>query len=257
MAQAPDNLLLFTPHIPRRVHAAGWTAERQRAFIAALARTGVVSAAARSVGMSPSSAYQLRATVRRRTNNLVDTPMSPELAESLGPGYVYSFAAAWDLALGHGLSLQIEGALPVVLEGDEVPVIHRGAIIGWRKKFNTRLALAALGAFRRYREPSRYDQEVRTYRNTARLKEQLETTLRKGPINWPAPAEPESREERLARKRRERAEARIYGKRSAGLLDPYGPADQPPRTLTEQQRALREAVRGAPQPRRPAGEGAT
>jgi len=257
MAMAPDNLLLFTPHLPRRATATGWTAERQRAFIAALCRTGVVSAAARSVGMSPSSAYQLRATVRRRTHNIVDTPMSPELAESLGPGYVYSFVAAWDLALGHGLSLQIDAALPVVIEGDEVPVIRRGVILGWRKKFNTRLALAALGAFRRYHEGSWYDHEVRTYRNTARFAQQVETLLRLGPINWPAPAEPESRAARLARKRRERAEARIYGKRMHGLLDPCGPADQPPRTLIEQQRSLRDAVRNAPQPRRPAGEAAT
>ena len=39
----------------------GWTPERQRAFIGALADTGVVSEAARSVGMSRQAAYRLRA----------------------------------------------------------------------------------------------------------------------------------------------------------------------------------------------------
>lgn len=51
MASAPeepeDLLLRFTPHIPRRQYASGWTPDRQVAFIAELARTGVVSHAAR------------------------------------------------------------------------------------------------------------------------------------------------------------------------------------------------------------------
>ena len=256
MAQAPDNLLLFTPHIPQRANTTGWTAERQRAFIAALSRTGVVSAAARSVGMSPSSAYQLRATVRRRTHNLVDSPMILAIGEPMGPGYVYSFAAAWDLALGHGLSVQIEAAAPVGLEGEDVPVIRRGAIIGWRKKLNVRLTLAALGAFRRSHEGNSFDHDVRLARNTLRLAEQIEVLMRTGPVLWPEPAEPESREERLARKRRERAEARLYGKRQSGLLDPYGPAGQPPRPLAEQEKAEREAWQNYLR-RRPAGESAT
>ncbi|WP_157073601.1 hypothetical protein [Sphingomonas soli] len=62
---AKDLLLRFTPHIPRRKYATGWTADRQVAFIAALARTGVVSHAARSVGMSPRSAHP-RATASQR-----------------------------------------------------------------------------------------------------------------------------------------------------------------------------------------------
>ncbi len=54
MAETPDNLLLFTPHIPRRANTTGWTAERQRSLIAALARD-VIRAAAESAGMSARS----------------------------------------------------------------------------------------------------------------------------------------------------------------------------------------------------------
>ena len=67
-AQAPS----FVP-VPVRARRDGWTAERQVAFIAALARTGCIGKAARAAGMSRESAYRLR---RRKG------------AES--------FAAAWD-----------------------------------------------------------------------------------------------------------------------------------------------------------------
>jgi hypothetical protein len=38
----PDLPLLFEPFVHERANTIGWTAERQIAFIAALARTGVV-----------------------------------------------------------------------------------------------------------------------------------------------------------------------------------------------------------------------
>jgi NAD-dependent oxidoreductase involved in siderophore biosynthesis len=59
--------------VPCRARRDGWTAERQRTFIAALARTGRVGRSALEAGMSRESAYRLR---RRKG------------AES--------FAAAWD-----------------------------------------------------------------------------------------------------------------------------------------------------------------
>lgn len=228
----PEDLLLrFTPHIPRRQYASGWTADRQVAFIAALARTGVVSHAARSVGMSPRSAYSLRATVRHRYSNWADVPMTPQRAASLGPGYIYSFAAAWDKALSRGLEMQIETA-PMGIE-ERLPIIRRGAVIGWRTRLNTRLALAALGAFRRYHEGPSFDHDHRTALRTATFAEKVEALVRLGPIDWPAPPPEESYDERRARRQRERAEERVYGKRQDGLLDPYRPADQPPRTLAE------------------------
>lgn len=234
MPATEDLLLRFTPHIPRRACAAGWTADRQVAFIAALARSGVVSHAARSVGMSPRSAYQLRATVRRRYSNWSDVPMTPERAEALGPGYIYSFAAAWDKALDRGLALQIEAAAPVALEGEQVPVIRRGRIIGWQTKFNTRLALTALGAFRRYTDGLWFDHQFRIERNTENLASRIDAFARLGPVVWPEAAPEETYDERRARRRRERREERLYGPRRHGMLDPGGPADRPPRTLDEQ-----------------------
>jgi hypothetical protein len=114
-----------------------------------------------------------------------------------------------------------------------VPIIRRGQIIGWQRKFNTRLAIAALGAFRRSYEGSWFDHEVRTMRHTEHFVEKVEALMRLGPIEWPDPPPPETRERRLARLRKKRLEERIYGPRIAGLLDPYGPADRPPRTLAE------------------------
>lgn len=53
------GLLSFTP-VPRRAHANGWTAEHQRAFIAALAATGSAARAARALGKHAFGAEQLR-----------------------------------------------------------------------------------------------------------------------------------------------------------------------------------------------------
>ena len=50
----------FEPAYPRR-RFDGWTAERQEAFILALAESACVADACRAVGMSQRSAYSLRA----------------------------------------------------------------------------------------------------------------------------------------------------------------------------------------------------
>jgi hypothetical protein len=73
-ATIPD-ILNFTP-VPRRAHANNWTAEHQRAFIAALAMTGSPRQAARAIGRHAFGAEQLR-TARGGK----------------------SFAAAWDAAM--------------------------------------------------------------------------------------------------------------------------------------------------------------
>lgn len=72
---ATAHLTSFAP-VPCRARSDGWTGERQRLFIAALARTGCVRRAALTAGMSREGAYRLR---RRK-----------------GAG---SFAAAWDSIL--------------------------------------------------------------------------------------------------------------------------------------------------------------
>ena len=55
---AQDPLAFETARM--RPRADGWTAKRQRAFIAALAETGCVSEACAEVGITPRSAYRLR-----------------------------------------------------------------------------------------------------------------------------------------------------------------------------------------------------
>src|SRR3546814_4455374 len=65
---------------PRPERHNQWTRQKMRAFLAALAGTASVTDAARAVGMSRQSAYQLRA-------RLVGTP----------------FDIAWEVALEHGL----------------------------------------------------------------------------------------------------------------------------------------------------------
>lgn len=62
--------------VPVRARRDGWTPERQRRFIAALAQTRSATRAARAVGMTREGAYQLR-----------------------GRAGAASFAAAWDAAL--------------------------------------------------------------------------------------------------------------------------------------------------------------
>lgn len=49
------------PPVPTRPRHDGWTAERQRRFLTALAETGSVTQAAGDVGVSARSAYRLRA----------------------------------------------------------------------------------------------------------------------------------------------------------------------------------------------------
>lgn len=119
----PDDLLLFTPVPQRRKIARGWTAEAQRAFIAALSRCALVTVAARSVGKTARSAYQLRAR--------------PDAA---------SFAEAWDLALQMGLDDIRSRAINLALEPEQIPVFYQGRIIGWRTRTNESLLIAALNA---------------------------------------------------------------------------------------------------------------
>jgi hypothetical protein len=72
---AIPDILAFDP-VQRRAHANGWSAEHQRAFIAALAVTGSPRQAARAIGRHAFGAEQLRSARGGR-----------------------SFSAAWDAAL--------------------------------------------------------------------------------------------------------------------------------------------------------------
>jgi hypothetical protein len=104
----------FVP-VTGRSRKDGWTARRQAAFLAALAITRSISAAARRVSMARETAYRLR----RR-----------EGAES--------FAAAWDAILrrGDGSRRKVtpEEQARRALEGLVKPVIYRREHVATRRK---------------------------------------------------------------------------------------------------------------------------
>lgn len=115
----------FTPVPSRTNRHDGWTPERQRGFIAALAQLGVVSAAAAQVGKSPKSAYALR------TRAGAD-----------------SFAAAWDEAVAAGCFRATTLAVDRAVKGIAVPVFYRGRQVGERRVYDDRLLIAALRRFK-------------------------------------------------------------------------------------------------------------
>ena len=112
-----------------RERQTGWTPARQIAFVQALADTACVTEAAARVGMSPSSAYQLR----RR----------PDAG---------SFRAAWEAALDHAVGRLADAALGRALNGVATPVFFQGEQIGERRRFDERLTMFLL----RYRRPESY-----------------------------------------------------------------------------------------------------
>lgn len=99
---------------------------RQRAFIAQLARIGVVSAAARAVGMSRKSAYALHARA----------------------GQGSAFRRAWDMALWEGKDRAHDLAIDRAVHGYTITrTIVRGAVstVSTEHRHDNRLIAAALG----------------------------------------------------------------------------------------------------------------
>ena len=117
---AAEQLPSFTP-VPVKPRHDGWTAERQRAFIGALADTGSVSRAARYVNMSPEGAYYLR----RR------------------PG-AEGFRRAWEAALDLGVQRLKDIAYERAIEGQLSPVFVAGKLKGFRRVRNDRLLMFCL-----------------------------------------------------------------------------------------------------------------
>jgi hypothetical protein len=117
----PGELPDFAP-VPRKCpRHDGWTPERQRAFIAALADTGCVGIAARMVNMSQASVYQLRRQ----------------------PGAT-SFRAAMEAAQTLGLQCVKDEAFDRAMNGQLVPVFVGGKLMGFRRKKNDRLLMFIL-----------------------------------------------------------------------------------------------------------------
>lgn len=116
----PRPVLDFEP-VPRKYRYDGWTAERQRAFIAALAETGSVKAAAKRINMSYEGAYYLR--------------RQPDAD---------GFRAAWIAALDHGVQRLADIAIERAIEGVPVPIHWRGEQVGEKRRYNDRLLMFIL-----------------------------------------------------------------------------------------------------------------
>lgn len=117
----PQEMTAFAP-VPRKCQRHdGWTPERQRAFIGALADTGSVKRAAMHVNMSPEGAYYLR----RR------------------PG-AEGFRRAWEAALDFGVQRLKDEAFDRALNGQLSPVFVGGKLKGFRRIKNDRLLMFCL-----------------------------------------------------------------------------------------------------------------
>ena len=127
MSDSPTDPFAFDPVPSRSSRHDGWTPERQRAFIAALAMVGIVSWAAAAVGMSRKTAYDL---LRRA-----------------GPDS--SFARVWREAQSAGRMRTTFTGYERAIEGVEVPYFYGGLQRGTRRVYDHRLLAAALRAIGR------------------------------------------------------------------------------------------------------------
>ena len=105
----------FTPVVRRGRHD-GWTPERQRDFIAALAELGSVTSACKRVAMASFGAYALRRAAGAE-----------------------SFRAAWKQALDMGAQRLSDIAMERAIEGVPIPIMYQGAQVGERRAYNDRL----------------------------------------------------------------------------------------------------------------------
>lgn len=113
----------------------GWTEEKQRRFIETLADTGLVGHAAKAVGMSRESAYQLRRA-----------------------GHGAAFARAWDAARRHAAGLIEDIAFERAIQGVELEVYNdAGEVVGARLVHDNRLLKWLLG----HLNPERYGDGAR------------------------------------------------------------------------------------------------
>ena len=152
--------------VPRRPRADGWTPEVQQAFVAALARTGIVERACEEVGMSVRSAYNLRNAAG-------------------GEG----FARAWAAVLTRAADRLLDVAFEQAIEGEEVPVYDQdGVRTGSRRRYNTRMAMFLLRAYHpdRFRHANR-DTRAPNEPQPAPPASVGETLATLGPVVPPAP----------------------------------------------------------------------
>lgn len=132
LPSSDDPLLDFAPvpHVAPRRNSI--TAERQRAFIAHLAATGIVTQAAKHIGASLEALYKLRKR----------------------PG-AEEFDAAWDAAVDRGVARLEDCALARAIEGEERLVVSAGKVLGSERRHNESLVMFLL----RQRRSARYGAE--------------------------------------------------------------------------------------------------
>lgn len=177
---AHDDSPMFTPDTPesynpddyrwvpvrRRPRYDGWTDEKQRRFIQVLADTGIVTAAAKAVGMSRESANRLR--------------RSPHGA---------AFARAWDAARQYAGSALEDIAFERAIEGVEQNVFDEyGNVICTKRVYNDRLLTFLLGALK----PERYGRAASERQAASPPPDavlELDTSLRAMEPQLPAPPE--------------------------------------------------------------------
>lgn len=108
-----DPLLAFAPYIHAVPRRNSITPDRQRAFIAALAASGIVTQAAREIGASLEALYKLR----------------------VRPG-AEGFSAAWEAAIDRGILRLEDCAVELALRGEELPIASGGKLLGTYRKHN-------------------------------------------------------------------------------------------------------------------------
>jgi hypothetical protein len=128
MEEPKQRLIPFEP-APLRHRNDGWTVEKQYAFIEALAETGIVEDACRRVGMSRTSADNLR----RRPEGV-------------------HFRRAWEAAIDYSLYRIEEDAFTRSRRGVARPIFHKGEQVGEWRHYDERLTMFLLRA----RRPQRY-----------------------------------------------------------------------------------------------------
>lgn len=104
--------------VPVQPRHDGWTPERQRSFIEALAATACVEDSARAVGMTPKSAHRLRAR-----------------ADAV------AFRDAWDVALDFAVGALQAAIFSRAVHGEPVPHYYKGELIGEHRRYNDQLAM--------------------------------------------------------------------------------------------------------------------
>lgn len=122
-----DDSLLSFELVPLRSRRDGWTPERQRAFIALIAKGLKPGRAAERVGMRRQGAYELR-----------------ERAGAAG------FAAAWDAAAAiarrRRAAARLEGTLYArAIDGMPVPIRHRGRVVAIDRRVDNAALIRLLG----------------------------------------------------------------------------------------------------------------